>query len=540
MAKDLFSFSAPSPFSLSALQTPTSNEEYFDGEEAVVESGIPDVHSEIAMKEQRTDSAVGNWSQHSFSIQSIQEKMSVRKPIEPRPIAVTSFELLGHYWDVHRRQKQEKEPRKIEEETQVDRRRLSTVEKIRAAGEGFIQLQEQKDDDFSVVMHSYGQSFLGLSEEDMKDLELTLILLSAAEKIGERQFDCASIFLSHCKMLSSERGGPLQRIILCFAEVLCEWIDKATGKYEPKGQKEPNTDRCLATISSWLPCHNQLPLIQIAQFASVQALVDSTATARRIHVIDLALRTGVHVIVLMQALLERKTKAVEVLKVTAVTTVDKEEVEESGRRLASAAKTMGLNFSFEVIFLDNIEDVDDDLFQIEDGEAVVIYASMVLKKMISQQKSLEKLMNILRNLHPSVMVVTEIEANHNSPSFVSRFIEALFFYSASFDCLETCMAEDAENIRVTEQYLRCQVKNILSAEGDERTMRDVKIVVWRAFFRRYKMVEIGFSKSSLYQARLVAQRFPCSSFCTIEPNKKCLILGWKGTPLLSLSAWKFR
>ncbi|KAI4329819.1 hypothetical protein MLD38_028163 [Melastoma candidum] len=102
------------------------------------------------------------------------------------------------------------------------------------------------------------------------------------------------------------------------------------------------------------------------------------------------------------------------------------------------------------------------------------------------------------------------------------------------------MAEDAENIRVTEQYLRCQVKNILSAEGDERTMRDVKIVVWRAFFRRYKMVEIGFSKSSLYQARLVAQRFPCSSFCTIEPNKKCLILGWKGTPLLSLSAWKFR
>ncbi|KAI4326425.1 hypothetical protein MLD38_031743 [Melastoma candidum] len=488
-------------------------------------------------KEQRTDSAVCDWSQHSVSPLLIQEEMSVFKQIEPQPVAMTSLGLLGHYWDVQQRHKQQKQPRKIEEEMPVNRQRLSTVEIIRVAGERFIQLQEQKDDDSNVVTHPYGLSFSGLSKEDTKDMELTLILLSAAEKVGERQFDCASRFLSHCKMLSSKQGSPLQRIILCFAEVLSEWVHNATGKYEPKGLKEP---KCLATSPGWFPCHNQLPQIQIAQFTSIQAMVDCTSTARRIHVIDLALRTGVHMIVLMQALSERKTKAVELLKVTAVATVEKEKVEESGRRLASVAKTMGLNFSFEVIFLDSIGDADDALFQIEDGEAVVIYASMALRTMLSQQTGLEKLMNILRNLHPSVMVVIEIEGNHNSSSFFSCFIETLFFYGASFDCLETCMADDAENMRFTEQYLCLELKNILSAEGNERTVRDVKIAVWRAFFKRYRMVEIGFSKSSLYQARLVAQQFPCSSFCTIEQNRKCLILGWRGTPLLSLSAWKFR
>ena len=52
---------------------------------------------------------------------------------------------------------------------------------------------------------------------------------------------------------------------------------------------------------------------------------------------------------------------------------------------------------------------------------------------------------MIRTLSPSVMVVAEIEANHNSTSFVNRFIEALFFFSAFFDCLETCMKRGEKN-----------------------------------------------------------------------------------------------
>ncbi|KAA8549082.1 hypothetical protein F0562_000766 [Nyssa sinensis] len=129
------------------------------------------------------------------------------------------------------------------------------------------------------------------------------------------------------------------------------------------------------------------------------------------------------------------------------------------------------------------------------------------------------------------MVVTEVEANHNSPSFVNRFTETLFFFSAFFDCLEDCMERDNKCRMILEgKFFRHGIHNIVASEGTERTTRNVKIDVWRAFFSRFGMVEIELSESSLCQAKTVVQQFPCGSSCTLENNGKCLIVGWKGTP----------
>lgn len=67
-------------------------------------------------------------------------------------------------------------------------------------------------------------------------------------------------------------------------------------------------------------------------------------------------------------------------------------------------------------------------------------------------------------------------------------------------------------------------------EDGERTVRNVRIDVWRRFFARYRMVETGFSESSMYQANLVAKKFACGSFCTIDKNGKCLNCWMEGDP----------
>lgn len=61
----------------------------------------------------------------------------------------------------------------------------------------------------------------------------------------------------------------------------------------------------------------------------------------------------------------------------------------------------------------------------------------LLRSMITWPNQLESIMEVVRSINPCIMFVTEIEANHNSPAFVSRFVEALFYFSAYFDCLET-------------------------------------------------------------------------------------------------------
>jgi hypothetical protein len=83
------------------------------------------------------------------------------------------------------------------------------------------------------------------------------------------------------------------------------------------------------------------------------------------------------------------------------------------------------------------------------------------------------------------------------------------------------------------------IRNVVAAKGEERKIRNVKIDVWRAFFARYGMVETELSMSSLYQASLVVQKFDCRNSCTLDMNAKSLIIGWKGTPICSLSVWKF-
>ncbi|KAI3459221.1 hypothetical protein Pfo_015884 [Paulownia fortunei] len=152
--------------------------------------------------------------------------------------------------------------------------------------------------------------------------------------------------------------------------------------------------------------------------------------------------------------------------------------------------------------------------------------------MIGRADRLEHVMKVIKNINPCVMIVTETEANCNSPTFVRRFVEALFFYGAFFDSLAECMKNDEKNRR--------SIRNIVAAEGGIRKVRPVSINVWRAFFARFGLVEKELSMSSVYQANMVRRSFPCGSSCTLGMKGKCLTIGWKGTPLSTLSAWKFK
>ncbi|KAE8009349.1 hypothetical protein FH972_005789 [Carpinus fangiana] len=85
--------------------------------------------------------------------------------------------------------------------------------------------------------------------------------------------------------------------------------------------------------------------------------------------------------------------------------------------------------------------------------------------MVSRPGCLENLMRVIRNLNPSMMVVVEVEANHNSPSFVNRFIEALFYFSVLYDNLQSCMKQYEEERMRIEGFLGGQIRNIVAEEG---------------------------------------------------------------------------
>lgn len=425
-----------------------------------------------------------------------------------------------------------------------ERRRLSTEEIMRVAGERYIQFSNNKVDCITMFIHPYSSSLSSLSAEETRGADLAYLLLTAAEKVGYKQYDRASRLLTQSEYLASEAGNPVQRVSFYFAAALRERISREMGSTTVRRMSSEQVRgqdiQSSGTDFTFLASHQEFPLIKVIQFAAMQTILDSVAMDVKVHLIDLQISCGIHWMVLMQALSERKNCPIEFLKITAVATTDRQKIEETGRMLKSFAQSLNISFSFKVVFVSDIKDIKGELFDIKASEVVAVYSPTILTTMISRPDCMETLMRVIRSFNPSIMVVSEVEANHNSPSFVKRFIEALFFFSACYDCLEDCMERNNQYRVILERnHFGKGIQNIVAAEGEERVTRSVKINVWRAFFARFKMEEIAVSTSSLYRANLVLDQFSCGGSCTLENNGKCLIVGWKRTPIQSVSAWKF-
>ncbi|XP_004308534.1 PREDICTED: DELLA protein RGL1-like [Fragaria vesca subsp. vesca] len=465
-------------------------------------------------------------------------KKELKRDIFP----VAGLDLLNNYGSGFKRLNGERiiESNPYAAYTEVKSSKLSTEEIMRVAGARFIRTASQvsASDIPSMLSHPFELSFAGLSDEESRDVELVEFLLASAEKVGYQQYERATKLLTLCEKLCSDRGNPVERVVFYFCEALRDKIDRETGRPAQNKQAFDMEKAMMSPSETSLACHNKIPFGQVAQFAGIQAIVEKVAEAKKVHVIDLEIRSGVQWTVLMQALASRDFP-LELLKISAVGT-SKEAIQNTGKWLESFAKTMNLPFSFQMVMVPDMLDLKEDMFELDSEETVAVYSQFVLRCMVPQPDRLESVMRVIKSIHPSVTVVTEVEANHNSPVFVTRFIETLFFFSAFFDCVETCI-EKNDPIResLESQYFGNGIKNIVATEGEERKIRHVKIDIWRAFFARYGMEELELSSSSLYQAELVSKKFPCGSSCTITMDGKTLLAGWKGTPLQSLSLWKF-
>ncbi|KAG9143941.1 hypothetical protein Leryth_022973 [Lithospermum erythrorhizon] len=423
--------------------------------------------------------------------------------------------------------------------------KLSTNAIIRLAGKKFIQFLETSSEDLSMNCLLFSEAFSSLKKEDARDVEIVFYLLASADQVDQKQFDHARMLLEHCEELSSCVGDPVQRLVYYFSKALNEKIDQETMRKTPSNlgikQLQDVEEGMMTVNSTTLALNKVFPACYIIQLAGIQAIVELASEAKKIHIIDFAIKAGQHHSMLIQALADESECHLEHLKVTAVGTASKSKIEETGNRLISFAQSLSLPFSFNVVMVDDILDLDEGLLSVNSDEIVVVYSTYFLRSLLGQPDRLESLMRVIRSIKPSLMIVAEIESNHNSPVFVNRFIEALFFFGAQFDSLEDCMKNDESNRSIMESfYFSTGINNIVATEGQQRAFREVKIEVWRAFFDRFGMLETPLSISSLAQAKAVIKNYSCGRSCSLDMDGKCLIVGWKETPLYSLSAWTFK
>ncbi|XP_060200450.1 GRAS family protein RAM1-like [Lycium barbarum] len=419
---------------------------------------------------------------------------------------------------------------------------LSTTTIMKIAKEQLLHYTSQNYDAYSIIFSPLIAD-LGPSPQVTEKAEFTLLLLVSAEMLTNQQFGRAKKLLNLCINFSFPTSNPVQRVVYYFAEPLRKRINKGTeipilranvDALNPDGMEEVLMDPRIDVIET----EQMLPFRKVTQFTGIQTILDCIKLLKRIHLIDLGIKTGSQWTILMQALVGNGECLLELLKITAVGT-SLIRMQEIGKRLTSFADTLDLPFSFKTVVSD-LQNIKKDLFESKVGEVVAIYADSRLWTLLAWPNHFRSLIQVIKSLDPCVMVVTEIEANTNTPIFIDRFNEALFYYSAIFDSLETCIGWNHQHRAVAQGvYIGKIIENIFTSEGEVMVHRHEKLESWTALFERFGIAETELSHSSLYQAKLLADKSTCHGFCSLEMDGKSLIIKWKGTPIKSLSAWRF-
>ena len=143
---------------------------------------------------------------------------------------------------------------------------------------------------------------------------------------------------------------------------------------------------------------------------------------------------------------------------------------------------------------------------------------------------------MVKALSPRVVTLVEQESNTNTTPFLTRFSEAMEYYSAVFESAEQALPRRSGELEAIERgRLAAGIVNVVACEGKERVERGEVLGKWRS---RFMMA--GFNQRPLSgHVNLVIKALLGSYSWEYRVAEKdgALMLGWKDRDLVSASAW---
>ncbi|KAG9443631.1 hypothetical protein H6P81_014971 [Aristolochia fimbriata] len=442
------------------------------------------------------------------------------------------------------------------------------------------------------ISPSLGSPYPWLRELKSEDRGLYLIqlLLSCANHVAAGSLDNANLCLEQISLLASPDGDSMQRMSAYFTEALAGRILKSwPGLY-----KALNSTKISSLSESILVRRlffELCPFLKLAYVVSNQAILEAMEGEKMIHIIDLNCGEPAPWIALIQALSARPEGPPH-LRITGIHE-QKVVLEQAALRLTEEAEKLDIPFQFNPV-VSKLENLDMESLRVKTGEALAISSVLQMHSLLSGEDEghrkmtppktpnsshlhrvlhlnqstlgellekelinghspshdsgssapfsakMESFLSSLLGLSPKIMVVTEQESNHNGSTLMDRLLEALYFYAALFDCLESTMPRASmERLKIEKMLFGEEIKNIIACEGIERKERHEKLEKW---IQRFDMIGYGRVALSYYgmlQAKRLLQSYGCDGYKIKEENG-ALVICWQDRALFSVSAWRCR
>jgi hypothetical protein len=389
-----------------------------------------------------------------------------------------------------------------------------------------------------------GKSSARRRESTSGAVDLPTLLIHSAQAVSMGDHGSATDLLRQIKQHSSPRGDASQRLAYCFAEGL-EARLAGTGSqlYKELMVKRTSVAEFLKAYQLYL----SVTCFKMTAYRfSNMTISNAIAGKKKLHIVDYGVQYGCQWPNLLQFLAKREGGPPEV-RMTCIELPEPgfrptSRVEETGRRLSNFARLCGLPFRFRSISAKwetvSVDDLNRDPDEVLIVNSITHFQNLMDEGIdICSPSPREVVLNSIRKMRPDVFILSVVNGSYNTPFFLTRFREALFYYSAIFDMIDATAPRDNDQRLAVERDLvgRCAL-NVITCEGPDRVERPETYRQWQVRSRQAGLRQLPLDPDTVKALREKVRNQYHKDF-VIDVDGQWLLQGWKGRILYAMSTW---
>ncbi|KAG2681273.1 hypothetical protein I3760_11G136900 [Carya illinoinensis] len=376
------------------------------------------------------------------------------------------------------------------------------------------------------------------NRREHQGFELVSLLTACVEAIGFRNIAMINHFIAKLGELASPKGSPISRLSAYYTEALAIRVTRLWPNiFHINTPRE--LDRVDDDSGTSLRLFNQVsPIPKFLHFTSNEILLRTFEGKDRVHIIDFDIKQGLQWPSLFQSLASRTSPPSHV-RITGIGE-SKQELNETGDRLAGFAEALNLPFEFHPV-VDRLEDVRLWMLHVKEQECVAVNCIFQMHKTLSDGNggALRDFLGLIRSTNPTIVLMAEQEAEHNEPRLETRVFNSLKHYSAIFDSIGYSLPLDSSvRLKIEEMFAR-EIRNIIACEGRDRLERHESFEKWRKLIEQGGFRCMGISEREMLQSQLLLKMYSGENFSVKKQGQDGagLTLSWLDQPLYTISAW---
>ncbi|KAG0557523.1 hypothetical protein KC19_11G137400 [Ceratodon purpureus] len=365
-------------------------------------------------------------------------------------------------------------------------------------------------------------------------LQLVHLLLACAEAVDNLQFNLVHVLLMRLRVLIEPRSNTMQRLAAIFVTALTARITRTAEGGLYMGYHKDDSIPVSESLKYFGVVYNYTPLGKFPHVILNQIILDAVEKDSSIHIIDLNTEwRGMQWPAFIHALAMRPGAAPR-LRITALGRAA--DLSHAQKKLHMFAQNMQFSLEFCPIVVD-LKDFDLSMLDIREDEAICINCFSTLHQFLAAEDSqVHKFFCDLKSLNPRVFVISDNDTDHNSPSFLHRFVECLKYYSAVFDALDASIPDRESLLEIEQLFAGQKIRNIIACEGNARIERHENMASWNR-----RLLAAGFQRCPIAarvvnHASLQLTMYYVDGF-TLSIKEGYVGLGWKNMPLVGIAAW---